>query len=758
VQMKHWPFLFYQSKYADRMTIGKKEIIDTAHYESLRRFYRDWYRPELMAVIAVGDFDKTKIFDLIKEDFAPLTNRRPARARLNYKLPDHSETLVSVATDKELPRSTVSIFFKRDEDQEKTVRDYRRTMIYALYDQMLNQRLSERLQKSNPPFINAGTGNERFIGGKQAYSLYALVKDDSILSGLNALVAEAFRVKQYGFTQTELDRTKKEMLRWMETAYHERDKSESKEFAGELIRNFLIDEPAPGIETEYAIYKQFMPGITLDEVNALSGVYLTTGNRVVTVSAPQKESVKVPAEAEVLDVLNSATLKTYQPYVDKVSTKPLIATLPKPGTVVKEKKIESLNVTEWMLSNGARVVLKPTDFKNDEILFSAYRSGGSSLVDDTDFMSTQFASAAASVSGVGDFDAVTLQKMLAGKIAHVSPSIGELSEGLSGSAAPQDLETLFQWTYLLFTAPRSDTAAFGALMMRQRAAIQNRSATPESAFQDTLQVTMGQYHFRTRPWTLRTLDEVHYDRAMAIYKDRFADADSFTFFFVGNFQLDTIKPLVEQYLASLPATKSGEHWKDLHIVPPKGVISKQVARGIEPKSSVRIIFTGPFEWTQKNRYDLSAMVELASIKLRNILREEKSGTYGVSVNASPSLFPRKEYSLTISFGCNPERVAELVSTAFQQIDSLKQVLPTAEDVQKVQEIQRRRREVDLKENQFWMNQLHASYWHHGNPENVLQYPALVNELKASDIQEAAKKYFDIKNYVKVVLVPEERKR
>jgi zinc protease len=756
IQRKHASILYYKSRYAERETIGKKEIIDTASYETLRRFYRDWYRPELMAVIAVGDFDKTQIYNLIKEDFASLTNRRPARERVDYKLPDHVESLVSIATDKELPGSSVRVFFKRDEDKEKMVGDYRRTMVHALYDQMLNARLGERLQKPNPPFVNAGTRNQRFIGGKQAYVVGVFVKEDSILSGLNAVIAEAYRVKQYGFTQTELDRTKKEMLRGMETVYNERDKSESKGFANELIRNFLIDEPAPGIEMEFAIYKQYMAGITLDEINKLSDICLTTTNRVATVSAPQKESVKIPTEAEVLTVLNSASSKTYQPYIDQVTTKPLIANLPKPGTIVKEKKIESLNVTEWILSNGARVVLKPTDFKNDEILFSAFSDGGTSLVADQDFMSAAYASMAASVGGVGEFDAIALQKMLAGKIVRVSPSIGELSEGFSGSAAPQDVETLFQLTHLYFTAARSDSAAFGALMTRWRASLQNRSASPEAAFQDTLQVTMGQYHFRVRPTTLQTIEEVHYDKALSIYKERFADAGSFTFFFVGNFQIEKIKPFVERYLASLPAENKNEHWKDLNIVAPKGVISKQVVRGIEPKSSVRIVFTGPFEWTQKNRYDLSAMVELANIKLRNVLREEKSGTYGVNVSGSPSLYPRKEYSLTVSFGCNPVRVTEMVNAAFQQIDSLKQVLPTTEDVQKVQEIQRRQHEIHLKENQFWIRELHSAYWHHGNPEHLLDYPKLVNGLKANDIQNAAKKYFDVNNYVKVVLVPEEK--
>ena len=402
---------------------------------------------------------------------------------------------------------------------------------------MLNARIQERLQQPNPPFISGSTGDSRFVGDKQAYSLYARVKEDQILYGFEAMLSEVFQARDHGFTPTEFDRMKKIMMRGMEEAYLERDKTESVAYVNEIIRNFLQDEPMPGIEAEYAMVQQFIPTITLEEVNSMSSVRITPTNRVATLSAPKKEGIAVPTESEILAALNKAETQKTEAYVDKVNSQKLVPTLPKPGTIVSERKIDSIGVTEWRLSNGSLVVLKPTDFKNDEILFSAFSNGGLSLSSDQDYLSSRWAAAAASLSGVGNFDAVALEKALAGKIARVSPTLGELAEGFTGSASPRDLETLFQLTYLYCTSPREDTAAFNAFLSRQRAALQNRSVSPEGAFYDTIQVTMAQYHYRERPFTVQMVDSVNLDKAMKFYRDRFADGSGFTFFFVGSFDL-----------------------------------------------------------------------------------------------------------------------------------------------------------------------------------------------------------------------------
>ncbi len=753
---KHIPKLLYNSQYAKRYVIGKKEILEKAPYETLRRFYRDWYRPELMAVSVVGDFDKAEIERMVKEHFSKLTNKRPARERTEYTLPDHKQTLVSIATDKELPYTSIQMYFKRDLEIEKTFGDSRKNLISQLYDAMFNKRLQERLQQPNPPFIYGGASDGQFLGHRQAYTLFVQAKENSILDGLDYILTEAYRVRQSGFTGTELERQKTDILRQYERMVNEKDKTESRNYADEYIRNFLQQEPIPGIEVEYATAKQFLPGIALDEVNKLADVKMVHGNRVTVISAPEKEGVKIPTEAEVLAVIEAAGSKKTDAYVDKVINKPLIAIPPKAGKVVSEKTVPSIGLTEWKLSNGALVVLKPTDFKNDEILFSAYSNGGTSLSSDPDFMSASFAGQVASISGIGEFDAISLSKLLSGKIVNVNPMISPLSEGFSGSASPKDLETLFQMTYLYATAPRKDTSAFGAIMARLRASIQNRNVSPEGAFYDTVSVTMTQYHHRGRPITPKILDEINLDKALSFYKDRFADASDFIFFFVGSFQLDKMKPLVEQYLASLPSINRKESWRDVGMYPPKGVINKEVFRGIEPKSSIIISFSGPFEWNSQNRYDFNSLLELTNIKLREVVREDKGGTYGIGASGAPSLYPHKEFSVSVNWGCNPTRVDELVKIVMQQLDTLRIKGPDQVYVDKVKEIQRRNREVNLKENRFWLSQFRVAYANGENPEELLGFNKLVENLSIAAMQSAAKKYFDTNNMVKVVLLPEKK--
>ncbi len=757
VMDKHYPVMFDNSQYAKRLPIGKKETIESFHYDVLKRYYKDWFRPDLMAVVAIGDFDKSKIESLIRDNFGGLTNPKSERPRQEYELASHKATNVSIATDAELPYTILQIVFKRPAEQEETAGEYRSNIVRQIYDAMFNARLQERLQKPNPPFIMGFGADQRFFGKKQAYNLIAYVKENSIIDGLDAIVTEAYRVKQHGFTASELERQKKEQLRSMENVYNEREKTESRSYADEFVRNFLVKEPIPGIEVEYEMYKQFVPGVRLEEVNKLAHRFLTPDNRVITLSAPKKEGLKIPTEVELLAAFNAACAKSTEPYVDKVSSEPLIAEMPQPGKVVEEKKTAALGVTEWRLSNGARVILKPTDYKADQVLFSAYSEGGTSLASDKDYLSASWATTVVGQSGVGHFDPIVLQKMLTGKVVSVSPTISMLSEGFSGNAAPQDLETLFQLVNLYFNAPREDTSALGALMMRQRAFLQNRSVSPEGAFYDTLGVTLANYHYRARPMTMKLLDEISFDKAFAFYRDRFSDASDFTFFFVGNFEPEKIQPLVVKYLASLPATNRKESWKDVGINMPEGVIDKKVFKGIEPKSSVQIVFNGPFEWNRQNRYDFSSMLEALNIKLREVIREDKGGTYGIGAYGSSSLFPRKEYTITISFGCSPDRVDELVSAVMQQVDSLKIKKPDAIYVEKVKEMQRRGREVNLKENGFWLSTLRTNYANHENPEDEIKgFEGLVDSLSGEAIETAAKKYFDMNNYVKVVLYPEKK--
>lgn len=754
VNYKHYPLIFYKSQYADRLPIGKKEVIDTAAYDAVKRFYRDWYRPDLMAVVVVGDFDKAVMEKMIIERFSSLTNPVPERPRTIYSIPDHKEPLVSIAADKELPGSSVAIYFKRTGTPPVTVNDYKDHILEGLYSGMLNARLQERLQKPNPPFISGKAMNIHFVGDKLAFGMVATVKETDIVRGLEALVTEAFRIKQHGFTQTELDRQKVQQLRQVEQTFTEQGKTESRTYANEYLRHFLDEEMIPGIAVEFALYKQLLPTITIADVTTYASERMADSNRVVTVSVPEKAGVVVPTKDEIVAMLDAIGKKQLEPYVDAVSSKPLITKQPAPGKIVSQQQIKELDAWEWKLSNGATVVLKSTDFKNDEVAFIAFSPGGHSLVPDKKFVSASIAAQLASVSGVGDFDAVALQKKLSGKIVRVSPFIADLSEGFVGNASPKDLETLFQLVYLNVTAPRLDSSASGTFLSRVKSSLQSAAASPDQAFKDSAQVTLAQHHYRARPQSVALIDEVNIAESFAILKDRFADASDFNFFFVGNFSPDSLRPLVEKYLASLPSLKRKEQWKDVGMKAPKGIVVKEVFKGVEPKSSVLLSYTGKFEWNAQNRFDFSALLEVLRIKLREVLREDKSGVYGINVTGGPTFMPRKEYSIRISFGCNPTRVEELIATVVQQMDSLAAKPVDASYIDKVKQLQRRDRETNLKENNYWIGLFRTNYTNGEDPRGMLKIPERIDKLDAKAVQMAAKKYFDQKNVVKVILKPE----
>ncbi len=754
IRDKQFPVLFKNSRYANRLPIGQKAVIDTAHYETVRRFYKDWYRPDLMAVVAVGDFDRNAIKALIEKHFAAIPPKENPRKREYYPVPGNEKPLVAIVTDPEATYSSVSVYYKKDVKDENSHKAYRQSLVQSIHDGILNNRLNELLQQPEPPFRFASVGQGRFIRTKEFYVLNTVVKDNQMETGLEALLTEASRIKQFGVTASELERQKTDMLRGIEQAYQERDKTASASYAAEYIRNFLQDEPIPGIEYEFELWKKFIPSITLDEVNERSQQLITEADEVILASAPEKEGVKTANAEALLAVFDKVDEKLIAPYQDVVSDAPLLESLPAAGKVVKMSGIQEIGVSEWTLSNGVRLLLKPTDFKNDQVLFSAYSPGGTSLYPDEDYIAGATADAIVAQSGVGSFDRIELRKKLAGKAVQVSPSIGSLNEGISGSASPKDLETMLQLIHLYFTAPRKDSTAFQAYQSQIRGFLENRNASPETAFRDTLNFTLAQHHFRARPWSAQLLKEMNLDKSLKIYKERFADASDFTFVFVGNLDLNALKPLVEKYLASLPALHRNETWRDEGIRPPKGVIEKTVRKGLEEKSRVSIVFTGPFEWNRQNRYDLNAMVSVLQIKLREVLREDQGGTYGVGVHSSRNHFPVPDYSVSVSFGCAPDRVDQLTRLVFEQIDSLKNVGIAETYVQKVRETQRRENEVDMRRNGYWLSTL-SFYDRNTEPlNNILQTIQFIENLTPKAVQQAARKYLNTNNYVKVILLPE----
>ena len=753
MQDKQFPILFQGSRYADRLPIGKREILETFPPDAIERFYQDWYRPDLMAVIAVGDFDATAVEATIREHFSRIPARAEPRPRVVYDIPGHAETLFAIASDEEATSSQVALVFKQPLSEEGTLEAYRQDLVEGLYNGILNNRLFELTQQADPPFAFGGSGQGRMVRSGEVYQLVAMVPEGGIPRGMEALLTEAERMALHGVTATELERQKADFLRAMEQAYAERENQESRVYASEYIRHFLEGEPIPGIEFEYRAVEALLPTITLQEVNRVGERWMGDHDRVVLVNSPVKEGLAIPTEGELESVFQTVLAAEIAPYEDTASDEPLLATLPSPSPVVEEATIPELGLTIWTLANGVRVLLKPTDFKDDEILFQAYSPGGFSLSEEEDHMSASNAAQIVALGGVGSFSQVDLGKKLAGKAASVSPSIEELSEGLSGAASPKDVETLFQLIHLYFTAPRKDSVAFQAMQQQMGAFLANRSASPLAAFQDTVQVTMSQGHPRARPISMELFREIELDRSFAFYRDRFADASDFTFVFVGAFQPDRMRPLVETYLGGLPAINREESWRDLDIDPPTGVIRKEVRRGVEPQSQTQIIFTGPFDYTPENRLGMRALTGALEIRLRELIREELGGTYGVSVSGGYERDPESRYSIRISFGSDPGRVEELVGAVFQEMEIFKTDGPTGEELQAVTEQERRSRETNRQENGWWVAQLRFADQDGADPRYLLD-ESLLKGVSAETIRGDAQRYLRTDNYVQVTLFPE----
>ncbi len=755
MQRKYLPILFKNSRYAERLPIGKKEILESCKHETLKQFYHDWYRPDLQAVIVVGDIDVDKIEAKIKKQFSAIPKRENPKPLQSFPMPDHKETLIAKATDKEASYTSVRIHYKHPREATITLADFRRNIIQSCYNGMFNQRLRELQKQANPPFVNAYSYYGNMVRTKNQYVSSATVKEDGIEKGLETIVEENERVKRFGFTSTELERQKKEILRYIEQQYNERDKTESENYVYDYVSNFLEKEPMASVEFNYEFYNKYVKGIMLDDVNQLAKQWVTNGeNRVVVITAPEKKEATMPSDEKILSVMQTVLTKELKPYKDNVLDKPLLAKKPNGSKVIDEKQIKEIGVTQWKLANGVNVVMKPTDFKNDEVLFSAKSFGGGSLYPEKDDMSASYASSIINRSGVGQFDNIQLQKVLTGKIANVYSSIGEIDEGMSGSASPKDIETMMQLIYLYFTQPRKDSVAYLAFMDQQRGYVQNRSASPSAALWDTMDVTMSQYHPRRRPMSEALLKEIDLNKAFKIYKDRFADASDFTFFFVGNFSTDSIKPLIESYLGGLPSINRKETWKDIGVKAPKGVIAKTIRKGIEPKSSVSMQFTGDFQWNRKNVRDLNSLIRLLDIKLRESLREDKGKTYGVRCSGNPEHYPKEVYNASIYFGCAPENADSLVYAALKVIENIQQNGAEEKDILKIKEIMRRERQVALKENRFWLNTISSDYINKNNVLDVQDYDKYIDNLKSDDFKRTANQYFDMKNYAKFLLMPE----
>ncbi len=621
IQDQQFPIMFTDSRYAERLPIGKVEVLQNFPHEELTRFYNTWYRADLMAVVAVGDFDPAEIEQLIQTHF----NRMPVPVtpleRPYFDVPDHTETYYAIASDPEATGSQVGVLALQDPREVTTVGDYRQALVDVLVSSMMNNRLQELTQQADPPFVAAFSGQGEFVRAKSAFQILALVQEDGHARGLEALFVEAERAGRHGFTEGELERQKLDLVRGLELTFNDRENQESLRFASQYINHFLQGDAIPGIEFEYMAAQALMQTIDLDLVNEAARTNLDQANRVVLANAIDKPGLNTPSQTDFEQVFAGVTSMEIEPYVDTTLDEPLIPEPPEPGSVVAESMIDELNMTVWTLSNGVTVWLKPTDFKEDEIIMRATSPGGWSNSSLDDHQSAAIAAGLVQQGGVGAFSTIDLQKALAGKAVQVSPFINQNTEGMSGSASPEDLETMLQLVWLYFTAPREDETAFQAFIAQGRAVLENLGSSPMAAFADTLSVTMAQGHPRSRPISVAVLDEIDLETGVDFYKERFADASDFTFVFVGAIDLDIMRPLAEQYLGSLPRIERVDSHVDLDIDPPDAHIQKTVRAGVEPQSQTIMAFSGPFDYTAQNRVGMRVMAQALELRLRERMRE-----------------------------------------------------------------------------------------------------------------------------------------
>lgn len=757
MQQKWLPVYLNNSKYAERLPIGKMEIVDNCPPEALRRYRKDWYRPDLQAVIVVGDFDQEEMVKTVKEKFSTIPAQENPRKKEYFEIPDHQETLVSVVSDKEAQYPIVFSFYKHPINKAKTVGDYRESIMKSLYNGMINNRLAEKTQEANPPFLMGQSSYSGLFGPKDVYQSIAVAHNGRIEEGLKAVLIENERVRKFGFTGTELERQKTAVLNSMEKAYNERENQKSINYANEYQRNFLMtEEPFPGMENEFEYFKKFIPEITVDEVNALANKWIVDENRVVVVMAPEIEGTKIPTEEEVLAVVKEVENEEIEAYVDAVADVPLVSEEPYGSKVSAEKELEKVEAVEWKLENGATVVYKKTDFKDDEVLFSAWSLGGNSLYGVNDDVSAQLATDVMTESGIADFDNITLNKMLSDKVYRLSPYISELREGFSGSSSVKDVETLLQMLYLYFTEPRFDDTSYQSLMTRYAGILENKAASPMSHFRDTLNVTLANYHERAKPLNTELLKEADLKRIKAISKERFKDAADFKFFFVGNINVEDFKPLIEKYIGGIPTLERNEKWVDLGIEKPKGIVDKVVKKGQEEKSIQYLVFHGDFDYTAQNKVQLDALGRILSTKLLEVIREDKSSVYSIGAKPSSSRFPKPDYSVSIYYGTAPEKLDELKTAVFDIIREYAENGPTEEEVAKAQEKMLRERETAVRENGYWLNVLSNTYYiKDGDFSNYGTYKELVKNLTPESTQKAFGQYFNFENYVGVALAPGE---
>lgn len=748
----YYPVLFWGSQYGKRMPIGQKEVVESFKQDRLTAFYKEWYRPDLMAVVVVGDIDPVQYEAIIKKHFEGIPAPKNVRERTFFPVPDYPGTLYTVSTDKEATQTNVYIYMKMARKEDLRLNDYREFVKEKIYYFMVNQRMGELSRSAKPPFDYAKSGFEPYARTKDAFSVTMRVKDNGVEDGLTAALTVLERTKRFGFTNTELERAKKSITLMYDRADAEKDKTSSDEVASELVRNFLAKEAIPGIAFEATFAKGQLPGITLDEMNKFDDAFLVDSNRVVIVTGPDKAGVILPNEEKLRQIVASIDKLELTPYVDNSKKFEWPGAQPKAGTIVKESIVEGL--TKLTLSNGANVWLKPTDFKNNEVYVVAISPGGHSLEADSDYYSAVYAASLIGESGIANLNKNDMVKAFTGKIVSVKPFLNATTEGITAEGSPKDLDVLFQLTYLYFTQTKIDSAATALFIEKTKQSMESLKMNPARVFANEVAKLMSGNHPRGGGIpTDADLDKINWKRSEIILHERFANAADFNFIIVGTFDPTSIRPFLETYLASLPSSSAREKAKDLGIRPPKGFVTKEVFKGKDQKCTVQMTFTGSIPVSLENNYLLKSMNDVLTIKLTETLREKMSGTYSIRSRGNLNKVPYTNYVQTVSFQCQPAMADTLMKAARAEIEKIRTFGVETVDLNKVKLAQKNQLDLNLKDNTFWTQEITNDLMELKKMATASDYASMIDKLSSAQIQKMAKKVFG-KNYIQAVLMPE----
>ena len=754
MRRQYWPLILNNSRYAVRIPIGTDEVLNNFKPETIRRFYQDWYRPDLQALIVVGDVDVNQMEQTIKRQFGSLKNPLHEKVRTKYSVPLTGKNQFISVTDKEMTATVAEVLIKRPTLPLHTASEYHKSIIRELYNQMLSERYAELARQANPPFVRGSAGISSFIGSLDNFDVSIVARPGELEKGFKAVWRETERIKRFGFTSTELDRAKKGYLNNMESALNEKNKTNSDNYVQEYLAYFLKGTAAPGIQYEYEMVKKGLPGIALNEVNALSAEYITQVNRDILLMAPEKDKDTLPDETTVNSWIKAVADEKLEPYKDEVSSLPLMTVSPVNGKVTGAAKDDKLGTMLLTLSNGVKVLLKPTTYKDNEVLFTAFAPGGTSLYSDSDYQSAANAAGIIPSFGAGNYNPTQLDKFLSGKQLAVRSYISERMQGVSGAATPKDLETALQLLYTYYTEPRKDSLLFQGIIARSKASLQNRANDPSSVFKDTVSAVLGMHSIRRTGPTLAKLDQISLDRSFEIYKERFGDASGLVFTFVGSFDVELLKPLLEKYIGSLPASGHYTQAKDLGIDVPGGKLEKIVYKGSEPKASVQLYWSGNFKCNTAEKVTIDALRECLEIRLLERLREDESGVYSPGAFAQTFKYPKNRYLFGVEFGCGPQNAEKLIASTLDEIGKLKTQGPTQINVDKWRAESIRTRESESQTNRWWLSYLNGQQSNNDDLHALDTYQSDLQTVTPERIKAAANTYLGGQNYIQMVLLPE----